>query len=186
MSNSQESVQTRQDLRFVNLLVGVHDKARDIYANLLAEISGSNGMPEPSKVVSVNNAGIDICNVEDLEIDLGQFLLINTGLRVTVEQSGYHLYLQPRSSLFNKYGLLLVNSPGLIDQSYSGPEDYIKAPVFRAYQDYTNHQRGVPLKIPAGTRLFQLVIQHTIPVLQVKALANSGPNRGGFGSTDRK
>lgn len=37
---------------------------------------------------------------------------------------GFEALVAPRSSLFNKKGLLLVNSIGVIDNSYRGNEDY--------------------------------------------------------------
>ena len=36
---------------------------------------------------------------------------------------GYEAWIEPRSGTFNNYGFILANSKGIIDSSYSGPND---------------------------------------------------------------
>ena len=87
---------------------------------------------------------------------------------------GYEAHIIPRSSTFKKWGIMLVNSVGMIDESYCGPEDTWKAHIVGSFN----------CRIPKGTRLFQFRIvkkQPKITIEEVEKLLD--PNRGGVGST---
>lgn len=66
---------------------------------------------------------IDLYNYEDVELKAGEFKLIDLGVAMQLPP-GFDAILIPRSSTFKKYGLLLVNSPGYIDHTYCGSEDW--------------------------------------------------------------
>ena len=57
-----------------------------------------------------------------IQIQQGEHKLISLGVSMTLPP-GYYAELVPRSSLFKKYGLLMTNSPGIIDESYCGDND---------------------------------------------------------------
>ncbi|WP_074816743.1 dUTP diphosphatase [Selenomonas ruminantium] len=105
----------------------------------------------------------------------GDFVMIPLGVAMRLPQ-GYEGHLLPRSSTFKKYGVLLVNGTGIIDNAYAGNGDEWHFPVF-ATRD------GV---IRKGERIAQF---RAVPVMKsVKFSLVSdldGPNRGGFGSTGR-
>lgn len=100
---------------------------------------------------------------------------------------GYEAVINPRSGTFGKYGIILTNSQGVIDNSYCGDEDQWRAHVIAT--------RDTELR--AGTRLFQFRVQlsQRATVWQkIKNLFSCGikfeyvenlnnRNRGGFGST---
>ena len=107
--------------------------------------------------------------------------LVNVPLNFALQlPEGYEAILAPRSSTFPKYGLILGNSIGVIDNGYSGPEDYWQA-NFYATRD---------IGIPAGTRLLQFRLipttHHLLGDISFKenpeAFLNT-KNRGGFGSS---
>lgn len=115
--------------------------------------------------------------------------LIPLGVCIKVPK-GYECLLVPRSSTFKRYGLLQVNSVGVIDNTFSSDEDEWQFPVM-ATQNIT---------IPKGTRIAQFRVQlsqkaaigqkiknifsHKIKIQKVNHL--SGKARGGFGSTGEK
>lgn len=103
---------------------------------------------------------------------------------------GYEAVILPRSSTFKKYGIILSNSQGIIDNAYGGNNDEWKAAV-------------IPLKdttINKGTRIVQFKIQLSQKATmwqKLKWLFSSkiefeyvedleSNDRGGFGSTGDK
>lgn len=101
---------------------------------------------------------------------------------------GYEAHLAPRSSTFKTWGIIQVNSVGVIDNSYSGDNDMWMMPaVCISPKDYYNDAdktRGT--WIHRGDRICQFRIMEKMPELtftEVKHLADK--DRGGFGSTGR-
>lgn len=100
---------------------------------------------------------------------------------------GFEAHVVPRSSTFKKYGLMQVNSMGIIDVLFRGNNDEWKMPVVATRSVF----------IPKGTRLCQFRIQlsqkatawqklkwllsNGIELQKVSSLSDE--SRGGFGST---
>lgn len=87
---------------------------------------------------------------------------------------GYEALVAPRSSTFKKYGLILANSIGIIDESYKGDNDEWNF-LALAVRD---------TKIHKNERICQFrIIQHQplIHLEEVETLGNA--DRGGIGST---
>lgn len=107
----------------------------------------------------------------------GQLVLLPTGLAFgSPVPLGLGVFLFPRSSLYKKYGVILANSVGVIDNDY---QDEIMVPVLNLLDHDTI--------IPAGERVAQLV-PLPIPATHVVEVGNqvgfTGERSGGFGSTD--
>ena len=60
---------------------------------------------------------IDLRASETVELKAGEFKLIPLGVAMELPK-GYEAHVVPRSSTFKNYGLLQVNSCGIIDGSY--------------------------------------------------------------------
>jgi dUTP pyrophosphatase len=105
---------------------------------------------------------------------------------------GFEAIIAPRSGTFRKYGVMLTNSIGVIDNSYNGTNDTWKAHIICLAQGEYN-------EIEQRDRLFQFRIQLSqkatiwqkikwlftkkIEFVEVEELENI--NRGGYGSTGR-
>lgn len=96
----------------------------------------------------------------------------------------------PRSSTFNKFGILSNNSQGVIDNSYCGDED-VWGFLATAFKDTTINEgeRICQFRIrPTQTAPFltklKWLFTSKIKFVEVESLKN--PNRGGFGSTGKK
>ena len=119
---------------------------------------------------------IDLRASETVELKAGEFKLIPLGVAMQLPK-GYEAHVVPRSSTFKNYGLLQVNSCGIIDGSYCGDEDMWRMPVYAP--------RGTVINVNDRICQFRIVEnQPQIVFEEVSALGNS--NRGGFGSTGKQ
>ena len=89
-------------------------------------------------------------NKQDISVREVNFHPQKISLDMAMElPAGFEAVVLPRSSTFNKYGLDLGNTEGVIDQTYKGNNDIWGATI-KPYRTIT---------IPAQTRLFQFRIQ---------------------------
>lgn len=127
------------------------------------------------KLVYTPNKGnlIDVRSRIDVELKAGCDYKIPLGIAMKLPE-GFKANLYPRSSTFKNYGILLVNSVGQIDNSYSGDNDEWMMHVY-ATRDGVIHKND-------RIGQFEIVpIQPPIIFNEVDHL--DGPDRGGFGST---
>lgn len=125
--------------------------------------------------VAKNGDWIDLRAAETVELKAGEYAMIPLGIAMELP-AGYEALVAPRSSTFRKYGVILVNSIGIIDESYRGDGDEWNFLAF-AVRDTI---------IPKNERICQFrIIEHQPPVTfeTVETLGN--PDRGGIGSTGR-
>lgn len=88
---------------------------------------------------------------------------------------GYFALLLPRSSTFDKYGIIMTNSIGVIDSTYCGDNDEWQMPVVALRTD---------VNIPKNERIGQFIIIPKMPTVNIETVDSLGYNcRGGFGST---
>ncbi len=130
--------------------------------------------PELEKVQCISVGDwIDLRAAERAELHAGEFRLISLGVSMKLPE-GYEAHIAPRSSSFNKWGFLQVNSVGVVDNSYSGTNDVWKLPVY-ATRDAV---------IEVNDRICQFRIMERMQQItfrEVEALDET--DRGGFGST---
>lgn len=118
---------------------------------------------------------IDLYSMDSIKYKQGDVFRISLGVSMRLP-FGYEAHIRPRSSTFSKYGVLLTNSVGVIDNAYCGDNDIWKA-EFVALRDG---------EIAKYDRLVQFRIfenQPRITFLEVDYLGKN--NRGGYGSTGR-
>lgn len=118
---------------------------------------------------------IDLRCATDTFIKAGHLETIPLGVAMELPK-GYEAMMLPRSSTFKKYGIVLVNSMGIIDNSYCGDNDEWK---FQAYAS-----RDVI--IPKNERICQFRIIENQPQIEFEEVETLGnADRGGIGSTGR-
>ena len=89
---------------------------------------------------------------------------------------GYEAHVVPRSSTFKNYGVLQVNSCGIIDGSYCGDDDMWRMPVYATRATV----------IQKNDRICQFRIVENQPKIEFQQVASlENANRGGFGSTGK-
>ena len=123
---------------------------------------------------------IDVYANKDIIIHQGECTLVPLGFAMQLPV-GYEAYLLPRSSTFKKWGILVANSMGVIDESYCGDTDEWK---LSAYCMKPNCPDAGYTMIKKGDKIAQFRIQEKMPAvefIEVDSLGNE--SRGGFGST---
>lgn len=127
----------------------------------------------PTIIQQPNGDWFDLAVAQDVCLTAGEYEEISFGAAIQLPED-CEAYVLPRSSTFKKYGILLANSMGLIDNSYCGNDDIWKFPAYATRNVY----------IPKGTRIAQFRVQKkmdAVTIVEVDDLGN--PNRGGIGST---
>lgn len=119
---------------------------------------------------------IDLRAAERVEMKAGEYRPISLGVSMKLPE-GYEAHIVPRSSTFKKWGILLANSMGVIDESYCGDNDiwYFLALAMR------------DTVIEKGDRICQFRIMKKMPETAFETVtALTAPDRGGIGSTGEK
>jgi dUTP pyrophosphatase len=120
------------------------------------------------------DAGMDLCAVEDTVLEPGIPRLVATGLTLEIPP-GYEAQVRPRSGLALKHAIGMPNAPGTIDPGYRGEIRVILLNL--GPQAYTVH---------AGDRIAQMIVARYETAEWVEEpLAGSVRGEGGFGSSGR-
>jgi dUTP pyrophosphatase len=123
---------------------------------------------------SHEDAGMDLCAVEDTTLEPGVPRLVPTGLTVEIPP-GYEAQVRPRSGLALKHAITMPNAPGTIDPGYRGELSVILLNLGRE-----------PYTIRAGDRIAQMILARYEAVEWVdEELADSARGQRGFGSSGR-
>lgn len=118
---------------------------------------------------------VDLRCAEDTILKGGEYKMIPLGVAMELPM-GYEALVAPRSSTFNKYGIILVNSIGVIDESYHGDGDEWHFLAYAICDTY----------IPKNERICQFrIIEHQPDVEMVEVDTLGNDDRGGIGSTGR-
>ncbi len=128
-------------------------------------------IPKLSKVE--NGDWIDLYAAEDARLAKGEWKAISLGVSMKLPR-GFEAHVAPRSSTFRRWGVIQVNSVGIIDESYCGDGDiwYFQALALR------------DTDILKGDRICQFrIVEKLPPVMFEERQHLNDPDRGGLGST---
>jgi dUTP pyrophosphatase len=117
-------------------------------------------------------AGLDLCSIEDVDLQPKQRTVARTGLAVAIPP-GFYGRVAPRSGLAVKQGLDVL--AGVIDSDYRGE---LCCALYNTGDE--------PIHLPAGSRICQLIVEQIITpeAAWVSDLDATARGAGGFGSTD--
>ena len=120
------------------------------------------------------DAGLDLTACEGVRLEPGERAVVPTGIAVESPE-GYAGFVQPRSGLAARYGLGVVNSPGLIDSGYRGEIRVV----------LLNTDAREPIAVEPGMRIAQLVIAPvaSVRLVEVEELQTTERGSRGFGSS---
>lgn len=130
---------------------------------------------KPIEKISVGD-WIDLRAGETVELKKGEYYSIRLGVGMILP-TGYEALVLPRSSTPAKFGIVVANSMGVIDNSYCGDADEWRFPAI-AIRDTI---------IKKGDRIAQFRIIENQPRLTFETVSKLRPHsRGGFGSTGKR
>lgn len=119
---------------------------------------------------------IDLRVAERVELKAGEYKLLRLGVGMILPD-GYEALVLPRSSTPSKFGIILANSMGVIDNSYSGDSDEWRFPAV-AIRDTV---------IEKGDRICQFRIVKNQPGIKFEVVDHLNEiSRGGIGSTGKR
>lgn len=131
-------------------------------------------LPDPRRA-HADDAGLDLYARHPAETAPGERATVATGLAVAIP-SGHAGLIVPRSGLASRYGVGVVNAPGLVDAGYRGELKVILVNLGES-----------PYAISRGDRIAQLVIVPVV-ITGVEVVDHLGESRRGsrgFGSSGR-
>lgn len=120
---------------------------------------------------TMGSAGIDLEAAEDAVVEYGKITIVPTKI-YSVMPRGFCGLVCSRSGLAAKYGLMVVNAPGVIDSDYRYEIQVILTKV---------KNDGVPYVIDIGDHIAQLIF---VPIATSDS-SNQSERIGGLGSTGR-
>jgi dUTP pyrophosphatase len=120
------------------------------------------------------DAGMDLCSVEDVVLEPNIPSLVATGLKIELPP-GYEAQVRPRSGLALRHAIAMPNAPGTIDPGYRGELRVILVNLGRE-----------PYPVRAGDRIAQMVVTKYEAVEWTEEdLSETERGSGGFGSSGR-
>jgi dUTP pyrophosphatase len=122
------------------------------------------------------DSGFDLYSTEEIVIESFGRALVPTGLHFDIPD-GYEIQVRSKSGLVLKQGLMVLNSPGTVDQGYTGE---VKVILFNTSKS--------KITITKGQKVAQAVVSPVvsgkwIEVIEVNNVLDKDRQDKGFGST---
>ena len=123
-----------------------------------------------------SDSGFDLHSVEDLEVPPFGRILVPIGLCFDIKD-GYEIQVRSKSGLAIKHGLMVLNSPGTVDNGYTGEVQVI---VFNT----NNYIVTIPKGMKVGQAVLCPVVNGDwVGLNQVEQINKKERGANGFGST---
>lgn len=124
----------------------------------------------------ITDSGMDLYSIEDKIIRPNETALIKTGLKIELPPNT-EAQIRPKSGIALKNSVTVLNTPGTIDEGYTGEIQVI----------LINHGERL-YKVNKGEKIAQLVVMPVIRVQveEIEELQETSRGVGGFGSTGLK
>jgi dUTP pyrophosphatase len=154
----------------------MENQINDIAKTKIVKIELSHENAVFPKYAYPSDSGFDLHATE--EVIIGPFgrALVPTGLKVSFEE-GYEIQVRPKSGLAIKQGLTVLNTPGTVDQGYTGE---IQVIVFNT----NNHSVMISKGMKVGQAVLCPVINgEYVRFEKVDQLDEKDRGDNGFGST---
>ncbi len=119
------------------------------------------------------DAGMDIYSNEEKIIEPYTWALVKTGFCMELP-TGYEAQVRSKSGLTLKSGLIVLNSPGTVDENYRGEVGVILMNVAKTSYKIEKHQKIAQMVINK--------VEH-LKMQEVEEISESARGEGGFGST---
>ena len=122
------------------------------------------------------DSGFDLYSTEEIWVHSLDRKLIPTGIHIDIPD-GYEIQVRSKSGLALKQGLMVLNSPGTVDQGYTGE---IQVIIFNTSKERVKIEKGQKI---AQAVLCPVVSGKWINLVEKKEINSKDRNERGFGST---
>ena len=124
----------------------------------------------------ISDSGFDLYSTQEILIEGFGRALVPTGIRFEIPE-GFEIQVRSKSGLALKQGLMVLNSPGTVDEGYTGEVQVI---IFNTNKDQ--------FKITKGMKIAQAVLSKCYPgrnvnLVKVNKVESKDRGENGFGST---
>jgi dUTP pyrophosphatase len=123
-----------------------------------------------------SDSGFDLYSTEEVVIPSLGRKLIPTGIHIDIPE-GYEIQVRSKSGLALKQGLMVLNSPGTVDQGYI---NQIQVIMFNTSKNKVKIEKGQKI---AQAVLCPVVSGKWINMIETDKLSSKDRNENGFGST---
>ena len=188
MIENEDNLKDLKDLLLEDSTVEEHEEYSKIFKDLgidLEELSELNSKinleysSEDDKILSYaypSDSGFDLYASEEVHLLPFGRALVPTGVRINIPEN-YEIQIRSKSGLAINKGLMVLNSPGTVDQGYTGE---IKVIIFNT--------SNLAQTIEKGTKVAQAVLSMCISgrhvdLIKVEEINPKDRNENGFGST---
>jgi dUTP pyrophosphatase len=123
-----------------------------------------------------SDSGFDLYSTEEVTIPPFGRVLVPTGLSFDIKD-GYEIQVRSKSGLAIKQGLMVLNSPGTVDNGYTGEVQVI---IFNT----NNHEVQIPKGMKVGQAVLCPVVNGAwVNLVEHKNVTSKDRGDNGFGST---
>ena len=140
------------------------------------EYSQSNEDSIDPEYAYPTDSGFDLFSTSSVEIESFGRSLIPTGLHIDIPD-GYEVQVRSKSGLALKQGLMVLNSPGTVDQGYTGE---IQVILFNTTKNNVIIKKGQKI---AQAVISPVVSGKWVKLTKVDNINNKDRGEKGFGST---
>ena len=138
--------------------------------------SKSNEDSVSPSYVYPTDSGFDLYSTEELYVGPLERILVPTGLHIDIPE-GYEIQVRSKSGLALKQGLMVLNSPGTIDQGYTGE---IQVIIFNTAKNEVTINKGQKI---AQAVICPVVCGKWVTFKKVENIEDKDRSDKGFGST---
>lgn len=122
------------------------------------------------------DSGFDLFSTEEITIPPFGRTLVPTGTFFDIP-AGHEIQVRSKSGLAIKEGLMVLNSPGTVDEGYTGE---VKVIIFNVNNHEFTIKKGMKVAQAVLTRCQQGI---SVVLIQVDEIGDKDRNEKGFGST---
>ena len=133
------------------------------------------GMKSPSYAYETDS-GFDLFSTIDTVLEPLERALIPTGLKIDIPEN-YEVQVRSKSGLAFNRGLMVLNSPGTVDQGYTGE---IKVILFNASSEQNKIEKGMKI---AQAVVCPVINGKWVNLVRKEKVESRDRNDNGFGST---
>ena len=155
---------------------GIEKELTNYLPKLTFNYSTTSSDTVDPKYAYPTDSGFDLHSVEEIKIEGFGRALIPTGLHLDIPQN-YEIQIRSKSGLALKQGLMVLNSPGTVDQGYTGE---IKVILFNTTKDMVKIEKGQKI---AQAVLCPVVSGKWLDFVKVDDIEDKDRSDNGFGST---